>query len=115
MVLWPCVRARRVGRPSSRSDWRERWRERLCQLIDAMDRSVEELGPDPPERWRRGQLMRLAKAAVAEHVAVQEDISNVAAEPAGDEPAAMMLAMVLAMTSQLSLARGGARRTYRLR
>ena len=45
-LLLPCsrVRARRVGRSSNRSDWRER----LGQLIHAMDRSVEELGPEPP-------------------------------------------------------------------
>ena len=36
--------------------------------------SVEELGPDPPAWWRRGQPMQLTMATVA--------------EPAGDEPAA---------------------------
>ena len=62
------------------------WRQRLGQLIDAMDRSVEELGPEPPAWWGRGQPMQLTMAAVAEHVAVQ-DIASVAAEPTGDEPA----------------------------
>ena len=78
------------------------WRERLGLLIDAMDRSVEDLGPEPPAWWGRGQSMQLTMATVAEHVAVQEDIAmtavaqpaavekviaSVAAEPAGDEPA----------------------------
>ena len=40
LLPWPQIRARHVGRPSIRSDWRER----LGQLIDATDRSVEELG-----------------------------------------------------------------------
>ena len=84
LLPWPRVRARRVGRPSRRSDWRER----LGQLIDAMDRSVEELGPDPPAWWRRGQPMQLAMAAVAEQVAATEDIESVTAEDAGDDPAA---------------------------
>ena len=53
-----------------------------------MDRGVEELGPDPPAWWQRGQLVHLTLATVAEDVAVQEDIASVAAEPAGDEPAA---------------------------
>ena len=52
-----------------------------------MDRSVDELVPDPPAWWRRGQPMRLTIAAVAQHVAVQEDIDSKAAS-AGDEPAA---------------------------
>ena len=63
-----------VLRPSRRVEWRQR----LGQLIDAMDRSVEELGPDPPAWWRHGQPMQLTMAAVAEHVAVQEDIASVA-------------------------------------
>ena len=53
-----------------------------------MDRCVEELGPDPPAWWQRGQPMQITMATVAEHAAVQEDIASVAAEPAGDEPAA---------------------------
>ena len=48
---WPRVRARRVGRLSCRAEWRER----LGQLIDVMDRSVEELGPDPPASPCRGE------------------------------------------------------------
>ena len=48
----------------------------------SMDRSVEELEPDPPMQL----TMQLTMAAVAEHVAVQEDIASMAAEPAGDEP-----------------------------
>ena len=67
-----------------------------------MDRSVEDLGPEPPAWWGRGQPMQLTMATVAEHVAVHEDIAmtavaehaamekviaSVAAEPAGDEPA----------------------------
>ena len=78
------------------------WRQRLGLLIDAMDRSVEDLGPEPPAWWQRGQPMQLPMAAVAEQVAVQEDIAmtavaehvavekviaSMAAEPAGDEPA----------------------------
>ena len=43
LLPWPRIRAGRVGRPSRRVEWRER----LGQLIDAMDRSVEELGSDP--------------------------------------------------------------------
>ena len=50
LLPWPHVPARRVGRPSRRTEWRER----LGQLIDAMDRSVEEPGPEPPAWWRRG-------------------------------------------------------------
>ena len=103
---------------SSRSDWRER----LGQLIDAVDRSVEELGPEPPARWRRGQPMQLTVATVAEHAAVQEDIASAATDAAGDKPAmvlavvlAMVLAMVLAVTSQLSAVQSGARHTCRLR
>ena len=53
-----------------------------------MDRSVEELGPEPPAWWRRGQPKQLTMATVADHFAVQEDIAGVAAETAGDEPAA---------------------------
>ena len=54
-----------------------------------MDRGVEDLGPEPPAWWQRGQPMQLTMAAVAEHVVVQEDIVMAAvAEPAGDEPAA---------------------------
>ena len=34
------------------------------QLIDAMDRSVEELGPEPPACWRHGQPMQLMMATV---------------------------------------------------
>ena len=75
--------ARGSWRPSSHSDWGER----LGQHIDAMDRSVDELGPDPPAWWRRGQPMHTTMAAVAEHVVVQEGIASVA-EPAGVEPAA---------------------------
>ena len=67
-----------------------------------MDRSVEDLGPEPPAWWGRGQPMQLTMATVAEHVAVQEDIAmiavaehvvvekviaSMAAEPAGDDPA----------------------------
>ena len=78
LLPWPRVRARRVGRPSSRSEWRER----LGQLIDAMDRSV-----DPPAWWRRGQPMQLAMAEDEKQVVVQEDIASGAAEIAGDEPA----------------------------
>ena len=62
--------------------------ETLGQLVDAMDRSVEELGPNPPAWWRRGQPIHLTMATVAEHVAVQEDIASVTAYSAGDEPAA---------------------------
>ena len=80
---WPRVRARRVGRPSRRAEWRQR----LGQLMDAMDRSVEDLGPEPPGWWQRGQPMQLTMAAVAEHVAVEKVIASMAAEPAGDEPA----------------------------
>ena len=69
---WPRVRARRVGWPSSRFEWRER----LGQLIDAMDRSVEEMVPDPPARWRRGQSMHLTMATVGEHAPVQDDIAT---------------------------------------
>ena len=98
LLPWSHVPARRVGRPSRRTEWRGR----LGQLIDAMDRSVEELGPEPPAWWRRGQPMQLTMATVAEHVAVQEDIAmaavaehvaveeviaSMAAEPAGDERA----------------------------
>ena len=84
LLPWPRVRERRVGRPSRCSDWRER----LGQLIDAMDRSVEELGPDPPAWWRHGQPMQLTMTTVAEDVVVQEDIVMAAvAELAGDEPA----------------------------
>ena len=113
---WLRVRAGRVGRPSRSVEWRER----LGQLIDAMDRSVGELGPDPQAWWGRGQPMQLTMAADAEHGAVQKGIASAAAEPAGDEPAtavvlAMQLATVLVTTSQLSLAQSGARRTCRLR
>ena len=115
---------------------RTEWRERLGLLIDAMDRSVEALGPEPPAWCGRGQPMQLTMATVAEHVAVQEDIAmtavaehvavekviaSMAAEPAGDEPRqlamvlAMRLAMVLVTTSQLSPVQSGARRTCRLR
>ena len=60
----------------------------LGQLIDAMDRGVEDLGPEPPAWWQPGQPMQLTMATVAEHVVVQEDIVMAAvAEPAGDEPA----------------------------
>ena len=98
LLPWPRVRARRVGRPSRHTEWRQR----LGLLIDAMDRSVEDLGPEPPAWWQRGQPMQLTMAAVAEHVAVQEDIAmtavaehvavekviaSMAAEPAGDEAA----------------------------
>ena len=65
------------------------WRQALGELIDAMDRSVEELGLEPPAWWQRGHPMQLTMAALAEHVVVQEEIVIVAvAEPAGDEPAA---------------------------
>ena len=85
LLPWPRVRARRVGRPSRRTEWRQG----LGRLIDAMDRSVEDLGPEPPAWWQRGQPMQLTMATVAEHVVVQEDIAMTAvAEPAGDEPAA---------------------------
>ena len=83
LLPWPRVRARRVGRLSRRTALRQR----LGELIDAMDRSVEELGPDPPAWWRHGLPMQLTMATVAEHVAVQKDIASVAAKPAGDEPA----------------------------
>ena len=67
---------------------RSDWRERLGRLIDAMDRSVEDLGPEPPAWWGRGQPMQLTMATAAEHVVVQEDIVMAAvAELAGDEPA----------------------------
>ena len=82
LLPWPRVRARRVGRRSRRVEWRQR----LGQLIDAMDRSVEEVGSEPPAWW--GRPMQLTMATVAEHVVVQEDIATVAAEPVGDEPAA---------------------------
>ena len=70
--------------------------------IHAMDRSVEELGPDSPAWWRRGQPMQLTMATVAEHVVLQvaiampavdehvlveKSIANVEAEVVGDEPA----------------------------
>ena len=85
LLPWPRVRARRVGRPSRRTEWRQG----LGQLIDAMDRSVEDLGPEPPAWWRHGQPMQLTMATVTEYVVVQEDIVMAAvAEPAGDEPAA---------------------------
>ena len=81
LLPWPRVRARRVGRPSRRTEWRQR----LGQLIDAMDRSVEELGPEPLAWWRHGQPVQLTTATVAEHVVVQEDIATAAvAGPAGD-------------------------------
>ena len=84
LLPWPRVRSRRVGRPSRRTEWRHG----LGQLIDAMDRGVEDLGPEPPAWWQRGQPMQLTMATVAEHVVVQEDIVMAAvAEPAGDEPA----------------------------
>ena len=77
--------ARRVGRSSRRTEWPKG----LGRLIDAMDRSVENLGPEPPAWWQRGQPMQLTMATVAEHVSVQEDIAMTAvAEPVGDEPAA---------------------------
>ena len=44
LLPWPRVPARRVGRPSRRTEWRQG----LGRLIDAMDRSVEDLGPEPP-------------------------------------------------------------------
>ena len=44
LLPWPRVRARRVGRPSRRPEWRQG----LGRLIDVMDRSVEDLGPEPP-------------------------------------------------------------------
>ena len=85
LLPWPRVRARRVGRPSRRTEWRQG----LGQLIDAMDRSVEELGPEPPAWWRHGQPVQLMMATVKEYVVAQEDIVMAAvAEPAGDEPAA---------------------------
>ena len=85
LLPWPRVWARRVGRPSRRTEWRQG----LGQLIDAMDRSVEELGPEPPAWWRHGQPVQLTMATVTEYVVVQEDIVMAAvAEPAGDEPAA---------------------------
>ena len=85
LLPWPRVRARRVGRLSRRAEWRQG----LGLLIDAMDRSVEDLWPEPPAWWGRGQSMQLTMATVAEHVVVQEDIAMTAvAEPAGDEPAA---------------------------
>ena len=85
LLPWPHVWERRVGRPSRRTEWRQR----LGQLIDATDRSVEELGPDPPAWWRHGHSMQLTIATVADHVVVQEDVVMAAvAEPAGDEPAA---------------------------
>ena len=85
LLPWPRVRARRVGRPSRLAEWRQG----LGQIIDAMDRSVEDLGREPPAWWRRGQPMQLTMATVAEHVVVEEDIVMAAvAETAGDEPAA---------------------------
>ena len=69
LLPWPRVRARRVGRPSRLTEWGQG----LGELIDAMDRSVEELGPEPPAWWQRGQ----------EHI-----VMAAVAEPAGDEPAA---------------------------
>ena len=85
LLPWPRVRSRRVGRPSRRTEWRQG----LGRLIDAMDRGVEDLGPEPPAWWQRGQPMQLTMATVAEHVVVQEDIAMTAvAELAGDEPAA---------------------------
>ena len=108
LLPWPRVRARRVGRPSRRAEWRQG----LGQLIDGMDRSVEELGLEPPAWWGRGQPMQLTMTTVAENVAVQEDIASVAAGHAGNEPAA---AGDGAMTSQLSPVQSGARRTCRLR
>ena len=51
LLPWPRVRSRRVGRPSRRTEWRHG----LGRLIDAMDRSVEVLGP-------RGQPMQLTMA-----------------------------------------------------
>ena len=84
LLPWPRVRSR-LGRPSRRTEWRQG----LGLLIDAMDRGVEDLGPEPPAWWQRGQPMQLTMATVAEHVVVQEDIVMAAvAEPAGDEPAA---------------------------
>ena len=84
LLPWPRVRSRRVGRPSRRAEWRLG----LGLLIDAMDRGVEALGPEPPAWWQPGQPMQLTMATVAEHVVVQEDIVMAAvAEPAGDEPA----------------------------
>ena len=57
--------------------------------VDAMNRSVEWLGPEPPARWGHGKPMQLTMATVAEHVAVQEDnVMAAVAELAGDEPAA---------------------------
>ena len=44
LLPWRRVRARRVGRPSRRTEWRQG----LGRLIDAMDRSVEDLWPEPP-------------------------------------------------------------------
>ena len=75
LLPWPRVRARRVGSPSRRAEWRER----LGQPIDVMDRSVEELGPEPQAWWQRGQPMQLTMAALAEHVAVHEDTAMAAA------------------------------------
>ena len=85
LLPWPRVRSRCVGRPSRRA----KWRLGLGLLIDAMDRGVEDLGPEPPAWWQPGQPMQLTMATVAEHVVVQEDIVMAAvAEPAGDEPVA---------------------------
>ena len=57
----------------------------LGGLPDALNGDVEDLGPEPPAWWGRGQPMQLTMATVAEHVLVQEDIAMTAvAEPAGD-------------------------------
>ena len=86
LLPWPRVRARRVGRPSRRTVWRER----LGLLIDAMDRSVEDLGPEPLTMATVAEHVAvqedIAMTAVAEHAAMEKVIASVAAEPAGDEP-----------------------------
>ena len=96
LLPWPRVRAPRVGRSSRRTEWRQG----LGRLIDAMDRSVEDMGPEPPAWWQRGQPMQLTMATVEEHVVVQEDIAMT--DGAGDDEPAEPV-------------QSGARRTCRLR
>ena len=82
LLPWSLVRARRVGQ---------------LQRVAKASRPVHRhLGPQSRRAGARSTsvVATLATdaahegAAVAEHVAVQEDIASVAAEPAGDEPAA---------------------------
>ena len=105
---WEAFQTRRVAR-ASRSAHRRHGPQ--CRRA----------GPEPPAWWQRGQPMQLTMAAVAEHVAVQEDIASVAAEPAGDEPATAgdgagdAAGDGAVTTSQLSPAQSGSRRTCSLR